>query len=320
MKKLLALLSVLLISCGTSTPDAPEKNDRDPEVKARVESIREWLPYCKYPNDFIGVSKDTCVSEGTGRGDGDIVAYAGWLCFSGEELGCETVRRSIDTQCRVWRSPGRIGVDTNDSFSRDMLLGLLGYFVKTKDTARASCWMDYVESIGNKLCPDATDNKCNLTTPTWGTLKEVWNYLKLTPTTNMKLNGLIDDEAVYLQALTQETGYGMELTAFQIYLRQYMGTYTQSLKKAAETLVKRQPQNPFFEFVYRGKTERFISLLLKQAPNERPNQRYQWSITRDTNEQAWKDSMGWEWVYLYNLGFTNYKQLHLDVKTNLAGQ
>lgn len=315
-KKLLVFIA-FLTACGTSTPDKPESNNRDSEVKERVDSIREWLPYCNYPNGFRGVSKDTCVSEGTGRGDGDIVAYAGWLCFSGEEIGCETVRKSIDSQCRVWRSPGRVGVDTDDSFSRDMLLGLLGYFVKTKDTAKAKCWMDYVESIGNKLCPDATDNKCDITVPTWGTLGEVWKYLGISRTTNMKVNGLIDDETVYLQSLTQATGYGMELTAFQIYLRQYMGSYTQSLKKAAETLAKRQPQNPLFEFVYRGKTERFIDLILEQAPTMKPTERFQWSITRDTNEQAWKDSMGWEWVYLYNLGFTNYSPLHINIIQNL---
>ena len=316
LKKMLVLF-MFLTACGTSTPDDPESNSRDGEVKTRVDSVREWLPYCNYPNGFRGVSKDTCKSEGNGSGDGDIAAYAGWLCFSGEEIGCETIKRSFDSQCRAWRSPGRIGVDTDDSFSRDMLLGLMGYFVKKKDKTMASCWMDYVESIGNKLCPDATDNKCTITPAMYGIMKEVWNHIGLKATTNMKLYALLDDETVYLQSLTQATGYGMELTAFQIYLRQYMGSYTQSLKKAAETLVKRQPSNPLFEFVYRGKTERFINLLLEQAPTQRPAERFQWSITRDTNEQAWRESMGWEWVYLYNLGFTGYTPLHLGVKDNL---
>ena len=95
LKKMLVLF-MFLTACGTSTPDDPESNSRDGEVKTRVDSVREWLPYCNYPNGFRGVSKDTCKSEGNGSGDGDIAAYAGWLCFSGEEIGCETVKRSFD--------------------------------------------------------------------------------------------------------------------------------------------------------------------------------------------------------------------------------
>jgi hypothetical protein len=54
---------------------------------------------------------------------GDATIFNGILCFSGEELGCTAVKKAMDSDGRVWRSPWFIGKDKFDSFSRDQFLG-----------------------------------------------------------------------------------------------------------------------------------------------------------------------------------------------------
>lgn len=298
MKKTLVLLG-LLIACGRKAPQQDEPKTRDQLLNERIQKVEANLPYCDYPNNFRGVSKGNC-------DDGDIMMYSGLLCLSGEEIGHQTVLRSVDETGRAWRSPRRINNEPEgNSFSRDMLSGMLGCIIKHKDKELAQRFWAYTQSIGGKLCPDATDNKCTMLPTTLGLLKQVWTYIGLEPTTAMKLGGVIDDIGLLAQSQTRD-GYELDLSVIHIFLRQRMDTYNSVLKKAAQIASERQPENPWFELVYNGKTEKFIDLFLAQAPEEKPLRQFQWSITRNTAEQSWKDSMGWEFKFLYNLSTNGY--------------
>lgn len=303
-KAVLVIIISFLLACGAkekppvSTEGVEDLRER---VSAALPGIVSWLPYCKYSEDFKGVSKRGCVPEGDGHGDGDVMAYAGYLCMIGQEIGCETVRRSFSADGRAWRSPGRVNVDTVDSWSRDMLIGLMSYLVATKDVEIAKAWWAYVEANNGKICPDATDGRCDLTPNTRGLISDVWKYLGLPRTASMLNGAFWDDTFLKAQANLADTGYQLELVAIQIYIKQRLDGYNTILKEAAEALVRRQPNNPFFEFLYRGQTRRFYELWLSQMPTQAPEKQFQWSIARDTAEQAWKDSMGWEWLFLAGL-------------------
>lgn len=300
---LLIFVLLALIGCGSvDNPPIQAAPDYDAQIAARVESIRDWLPYCQYSADFRGVSKDTCLAEGTGTGDGDVLAYAGYLCLAGEEIGCETARRSIDSMGRAWRSPARVGhIEIANSFSRDMLLGLLAYLIATKDTDSAAKFLLYTEAIGGRLCPDALDNKCSMTPATYGLMKLVWQHIGLTPSPKMYLYAIIDDAVLEGQALTADAGYQLELIATHILLRQKLGDYNKTLERAAKKLTERQPENEYYELVYRGKTERFMQLFLAHAPQTAPASKFKWSVAPPSAERPWEASMGWEFIYMYGL-------------------
>src|SRR5262245_41908479 len=53
--------------------------------------------------------------------------WAGLLCAAGERAQCDAIRASQTTDGRLWRSPSRVNVQTQNSSSRDMLLGFLHY-------------------------------------------------------------------------------------------------------------------------------------------------------------------------------------------------
>jgi hypothetical protein len=56
-----------------------------------------------------------------------------------------------------------------------------------------------------------------------------------------------------------------------------------------------------YELIARGKTERFWQLFDQQMPKEEPAYKTHWSIAKEHSQEAWKQSMGWEWVFLYNV-------------------
>ncbi|MGA1842795.1 MAG: FG-GAP repeat domain-containing protein, partial [bacterium] len=90
--------------------------------------------------------------------DGDMTLFNGLLCASGDERGCDGVRRAQSPDGRFWRSPiralnnnGGMGdSDDSKSFSPDMSLGVLLYVAKTGDTCALSRWLNWIEN--NRPC------------------------------------------------------------------------------------------------------------------------------------------------------------------------
>jgi hypothetical protein len=282
-KRLFILLLLLLfIGCGKT------ERKNVPPNSINIDGIREWAPTC---NGYI--SKDSC-------DQGDVLAYAGYLCLVGEEIGCRTAHDSFDEEGRAWRNPKHEALGDGNSFSRDMLLGALYYFAATKDIETEAKFRKYVKDNG-LLCPDAIDNRCEITPGMWGLWGEVSKYMGVNPTNTMKINMYVDDKQLYLQSLVSPSGYQRELIAMELVLRRYVKRDSKLLQWASSELYKKEAENPLYEYLEKGKSERFWELFSSQMPKEEPVYKQHWSIAKDHGQEAWKNSMGWEWIFLYNL-------------------
>jgi hypothetical protein len=82
--------------------------------------------------------------------DGDMTLFNGLLCISGNDDGCDGVRRAQGPDGRWWRSPRRIGSseaktdDEQATFSTDQALGVMAYVIKTGDKDRFSRWVSWI--------------------------------------------------------------------------------------------------------------------------------------------------------------------------------
>lgn len=75
----------------------------------------------------------------------NLTFFNGFLCLSGEELGCRAVKDAQDAEGRWWRSPRRTAdnLGQKNSFSRDQTMGVL---LATKDTTAASSWLGWIDA------------------------------------------------------------------------------------------------------------------------------------------------------------------------------
>jgi hypothetical protein len=286
MKAILLALILFITACGSSSPHATLSPSQ--QAQERVSLIRSWSPLC---NNYI--SKGDC-------DQGDVMAFAGYLCLAGERTGCNTAKDSFGVDGKGWRNPKHESLGDGNSFSRDMLLGALYYFAATKDTQTEANFRSYVKSTG-KLCDDATDNRCEMTPGMWGLWGEVAKYIGNEPTDTMKLNMLVDDKQIYLQSLTSPAGYQRELVAMEIILRRYMSKNSNLLEWASNELYKKEKGNPLFEYLEKGKTDKFWELFMTYSPISEPLSKRNWSIAKEDFVESNKESMGWEWIFLYSI-------------------
>lgn len=278
MKPIIALV-IVLCACG-KTQGSDAKADKVSEVAARVESISQFAPTC-----------DGYVSKGD-CDQGDVMLFSGLLCLSGNQVGCDTAQRSIGPDGRVWRSPKAVGIDNQNSSSRDMFLGAMAYFAGTRDIDGLQKVTAYINANG-RICPDATDGRCNMTDNTKWALYQLQAFYGL-PANSRKGYS----ESLALAATSAPEGYGMHLVAVQLLILKKTGTWNSTLQFAANELTRRQSRNVFFEVLAHGKTDRWADDMLEQAPVSKPETQSQWSIERKTSEASWRQSMLWEFIFV----------------------
>lgn len=302
MKNILAILiSLFLFGCGREKDDEQDTNDditgeQVQELTVLRSQTYPWAVTCQ-----DGQRTYACED----RSDGDSMIWMGALCTSGETQQCANVKASQGANGRLWRSPARVDNDTSNSFSKDMLLGYLGYLTVTKDVTSAQKFITYLYDNDFQLCDDASDSRCDVN-PTqyraiWGLMKRIWENMGLEPTKEMKQGDFGDDTIINLQSQFTPGGFTLHLVALEIYLRNKLNSNTGTIQSAANTIAERQYENPFFEYVARGRTQRSAALTLQHCPRERPADAYQWAWQRDQREQAWVNSMGWDCIFMSNL-------------------
>lgn len=318
MKLLYLLFFMLLAACGSNkeaqcifegcpktatTSSDLITSDQVTQLKALDAQIRTWAPTC---------AGGIACEDGN---DGDSLLWAGLLCSVGETSQCDAIKASQSSDGRLWRSPSRVNNaniteyvadGSSNSFSRDMLLGFLHYLVSTKDVAAGNALVNYLGNNGDKLCNDATDNRCDLTTPqfseAWGTMKYIWEYMGATPTAKMQEWTVGNDTILKSESVFAiDNGFTLHLVAVDLYLRQRLGIFNSTLQNASGVILARQSDNPFYEYITNGKTARAAQLVLQDCPTEKPALANQWSWQRDTAEAAWKNSMGWECIFMISL-------------------
>ncbi|HYX38024.1 MAG TPA: hypothetical protein VE954_33400 [Oligoflexus sp.] len=254
--------------------------------------------------------------------DGDSVIFNGLLCMVGEQQGCETVRASQDADGRFWRSPrrnpGNLGEDK--SFSRDQTLGVLLYLAKTQDRDAALRWMAWIEDnrycgitnplsggctvFGYRVCRDDKEI-CDLRPGTWALFHRVWEHLGLPTTREMRKNEGMDISDIELIAIDKaRPGYELHLKAVAAFLRMTIGSSVSRSHAMAQRLHDRQEGNPFFQVLAEGPSEELSRRLLQLCPKPGDDlgfRRYQWAWERDTANEAWRESMGWDCIFMGRL-------------------
>lgn len=297
MRGLGLVLSLVFLSCGKAQPVHKVDPNLWAEADSRVENARDFAPTCRYTLDFVGVSKDTCKAENTGNGDADAAVYAGYLCLAGDQMGCATVKKSLGSDGSTWRSPSRVGTDTDPISSRDVLLGHLAYVVATRDRYHAERMLAYIERT-NKIC---FQNYCTMTPTMWGLMYDIWRYLGLKPNTSMILYSTLDNLGQKVSAIYSEVGYRLGLVGINVLIRKRMGADNWLTREISFDLIRRQPTNPFYSYLAYGPHDGILKTMLNRVPLVAPASRSEWSIENDEAAQSWSNSMVWEWVFLRNL-------------------
>jgi hypothetical protein len=276
------LCAVLLSSCGFSDPRTPSlSEDSKLHILLRAQQTANWAPWCEdYP------SKANC-------NDGDAMAEAvGFLCAVGFAPSCDAVRRSVRDNGQLLRAPGR--TDTDNTASRDQLFGFMA-----SQLSGETRWLDVKRFIkdNGRICNDATDGRCELTPVSLALLGFTHAHLGYTRDATMWINGQLFGKTLLTQSISVPTGYQLNLVAEASYLAWKTGFEDRVSYESARNVYLRQPFNPWFCYVVKGADEECARLALSLWPEE-PEVKDQWSIARDTQDDAWSKSMGWEWLFM----------------------
>lgn len=281
-------------------------------------------PTCVAPDGFRFPGK---VSETGECDDGDLTLFAGLLCAVGETIGCEAVRRSQVSSGRWFRSPRRAQTEnlgSPNSFSPDMALGAQLFLATSRDRAAGEAWLKWMDKvrpciIGSgdncfqspllRFCTDDTESGCTVRPGDASTLDATSRYVPLTPPTDdmRKLftqAGLNLMDMLWASAQVNKPGYSQHLVAAQILLLRRMGYTDERLRAAASTLSDKQPLNPFFAYLNEGRTQHVVDLTVSQCPSPAsglPANRTQWAWEREDSEQAWRQSMVWDCIFMARL-------------------
>lgn len=287
----------------------PPEIPRTPLEKAMIYWRNQGALCAGYP------SKEEC-------DDGDATLFNGLLCAAGEPIGCDAVAAAQGGDGRWWRSPRRVGDNAgqDNSFSRDMSLGVLLYLQTTRDEVRAKSWLKWINdnrpcSIKNpvtggcsvwglyRVCRDDVANRCSLTPTMWSMFSTVWGQMGWSKHNEMNVHSGAYDSFAAKEAEQTDLGYALHLKAVQAFLQLRRQPQHAVARTVVGTLNKRQGDNPFFQWLNHGATPDWEAYLLSLCPSaERPTRRlHQWSWERDTAEKAWEESMGWDCLFLGKL-------------------
>ena len=245
------------------------------------------------------------------------------------QFACAALNRSQSPNGQLWRSPWESAAQNSSNpnlFSRDQGLATLaaltriggpGNATKTAGAADAfyDPWLEYIESHDGLMCPrngsGGFASDCQLVTPFWCTFDKVASRKGLArPPADLMVPRLgagacnNDHGFVYVSTVVNEAGSALHLAAIDVLIRRLVNDWDAVMQKAADKLHSREPKNPFFWWLARGASDDLGREILLQIPTNSGNgtgaahPRRQWSFCRTDSEEAYKESMGWEFVML----------------------
>ncbi|WP_133118189.1 hypothetical protein [Rhizobium hidalgonense] len=285
------------------------------ELRDELRKVSPRMPVAGDTNGYAFPAK----RHPGGYDDGDMSIFGGLLCLSGEAEGCELVRRAQSRNGQFWRSPARADSKTDDQFSGDQFKGLAAYWAGTGDSdslekyldSVSAKWTPYPSKATNIVkmyngCTDDPGGKCNI-------IDEEWRWLNIfaaklgvdahVPTDAKDYAAKFGDPVGMLpwKAIINKLGYRSHLVGVEIYISKKLGIADPRLDAAAEILAGRQPDNPFFLYLARGKDARVADLVRKKCVIDPAKQKWtQWSWERTESDHAWMDSMGWDCIFMIN--------------------
>jgi hypothetical protein len=271
---LLGMISVVPVVHAKSETLLPLSAKTIEALKSRRALLRTWAPKC--PDGSL--TMNDCPFW-------DALEYTGMLCLSGELEYCEQAKRSQNPVTgRFYRSPGFVGMDDNSTdgptFSNDMDRGVWAYVIATRDKEAATKYLNYVRGNNYKLCPKSINewNACTTRATYWPFAEMVSDWLGI-PRDTKKMKGykfLIDRLYSPIEAMVQPKTFQMILTAEKLYtlmkLEEKGGKIRNKkmIHQIARIIHRRVPENPLYDFLANGPSERAGENLLNICPSEKP--------------------------------------------------
>lgn len=316
----LCTLSPLIYS---NTFEASQEVILEKSLKKHVNYwLNEYSFKCQnnFPSKEDKEDKDKC-------DDGDSVIFSGLLCFSGEQIGCKAVKNSQSDNGQWYRSPRRKiskGGSSKANFSRDQMLGLMLYFVKTKDKNSAERWWKWVNRKSPRTVCSNNDNVCILVDKlSLSLIAHVFKYIGIKLDSDLQdilnqQNPVENWKTTKLVIAGAEPGYVSHNYIVTLMIHNFINTSKSEWKEYwLKQLLKKDDmdENPFFWYVGKkicknGCSEiqlpshsEIISKTLQRCPkiDSTISLRKQWSWERTNSNSPWLNSMGWDCVFLGNL-------------------
>lgn len=332
-----SVLSAILVCVSTSALANPVVN----QLTERREQIRSWVSVCQEApwQGTFSSTKAHC-DHGDLMIFAGLSCVAATLAGDTEtaEARCRDIELSQGRNGRWWRGPKF--VDTpfeGSSFSRDQFRGIVAYMISygllTRDPVKNEkargammSWLKYLEQEkGNNMCDDgkgmlsschmrgSTLNLTYLTLSALGLENEAKRMLGEDSRLWRKIHGArADHKSLFneLEILFAEKGYPLHLKASSVLFHRLLGYYQHSstakarIRHTVKALERKDPENPLFEFLDKGSSPEVIAKVLKRCPVQAPtgpNEHTDWQWQRDSSEQTWKRSNGWDCIYMLNL-------------------
>lgn len=310
---LVICLSLLPTSCATAKRDS--ETPPGPASLAEMANLRSQLAGWA---ETKGAAATRVKRGWDGQlDDGDALLFNAILCSTGDETACSVVAASQGPDGRFWRSPDLVGQEKENSFSRDMGIGVVLWAAVKGDAAKPAleAWRAYVKKNG-KMCPQASDNRC-LVTPSFAAY---FNYVAEKVGFSKLPFGIVrgEDVAVSVPALagpetpflfrmwqtlepTTPRGFALHLLAVQMHTVQHLGVWDDTLQAVANRLVKREPKNAYYLWLARGVDETVANLWLELVPRQKPESTREWAWERKDEDLAYLKSCGWDFIAVADL-------------------
>ena len=226
--------------------------------------------------------------------DGDSMLWAGLMQAVGDTRSTLGIKMCQTPDGRLWRAPSRVNNQPQNSFSRDMALGFLLYVQVTGDYAMADKWTAYIKSTGGLFpAAESTDTRHIVTPALWWAM----SYAGIKVPLGYRLTRFLLRPYNRLELKFTPRGYQTHLKAvMELILVIRDGKRNKSF---GQLLLNREPNNPFFMWLA-GKDALAIAknTELKAIVNANPGAGTQWAWQRADSEEAWRDSMGWDFLFI----------------------
>lgn len=230
-----------------------------------------------------------------GTGDtGDSMLWAGLMAAVGDRGSMLGIKGCQSSDGRVWRCIDRVNNDPKNSFSRDMSLGFILYFAKTKDNAMADKWVKYIIRNGY-LFPagESTDARHIVTPAVWWLM----SYAGMKVPLKWRLTRFLYKPFTKLETKFTPPGFQTHLKGVAALV---MAISTGKRDKAVGAeLFRREPNNAFFAWLA-GQDDAAVAInnTLRAMHSASPGDGSQWCWERADKEEAWRDSMGWDFAFI----------------------
>jgi len=227
---------------------------------------------------------------------GDCVLFNALLTFAGVPEAVGYIPACIAPDGRPVRSPDLVDLPSEtNGFSKDMLLGVLLSTLVTRDPAPLDRLIGYINRTGC-LCEKASDRRCTMTPQVTYLTNQVAKAVGCTGRLKKDwMPGWLFSALEVASALVTPLGYQCHLISVKALICKLLG---EEATAVPATLYRRDPGNVWFLFLA-GHHDLAAQKVLEL--DVQPGQGHQWSWERDSAEAAWKDSMGWDIVFLCNL-------------------